>query len=148
VLRQVFVKVVRDTVQRVEARPGDRREVVVLVVQTDVVGEEVERSVVRVGLGKWDLVGGVRRVLLGLLENVVLGDEVACARMERSGEKAAHDQVAQCPSSCESNEREVESQLYNDVEKVDLGHWQGVNEHRSEGVEEDLECREEGLASD
>ena len=107
-LRQVFVEVVRDTIQRVEARPGDRREVVVLVVQTDVVGEEVERSVVRVGLGKWDLVGGVRRVLFWLLENVVFGDEVARARMERSGEEAAHDQVAQCPSSCEADKCEVE----------------------------------------
>ena len=31
---------------------------------------------------------------------------------------------------------------------MDLGHWQGVDEHRSEGVEEDLEGRKEGLASD
>lgn len=31
---------------------------------------------------------------------------------------------------------------------MDLGHWQGVDEHGSQGVEEDLEGREESLAGD
>ena len=107
-LWQVFVEIVRDAVQGVQARPGDGREVVVLVVQANVVGEEIQRSVVRVCFRERNLVGGIHSVFVGLLENVMFGDEVAGAGVERAGEEAAHDQVSQGPSSCESNECVIE----------------------------------------
>ena len=40
----------------------------------------------------------------------------------------------------------VESELDNDIEEVDLGHWELVNEHGSQSVEEDLEGGEEGFS--
>lgn len=66
----------------------------VLVVQPNIVGKEVERAVVREGLW-W------RRAILGcvlgrgssVVEDVVLGDEVACAGVERAGEEGGEDEV-------------------------------------------------------
>lgn len=120
----------------------------VLIVEANVVCEEVERSIVGVCLGQGDLIGGVGDVLIRLLENVVLGDEVACAGVQRASEEAAHDQVAQRPSSCAVHERIVEGELHDDVEEVNLGEGKIVDEHGAQGVEEDLEGGEKGLAGD
>jgi hypothetical protein len=145
---QLVVELVRDPVELGEPGPRDGREVVMLVVQTNVVGEKVKDAVVRVRLGDGDLVRGVRRVLLGLLEDVVLGDEVAGTGMQRPGKEAAQNQVGQCLSTGELHEGVVEGQLNNDVEQVDLGERQVVDEHGAQGVEEDLTGAEEGLAGD
>ena len=148
VYRQFIVKLVRNAVQLGKPCPRDCREVMVLVVQADVVCEVVENAVVRVRLWDGNLVGRVRGVLLWLLENVVLGDEVAGARVQRSGEEAAHNQVRQRLSSCKLYEGVVKGKLDDDVEEMDLGQRQVVDEHGSQGIEEDLACAEEGLAGD
>lgn len=145
---QLVVEFVRDAVQFGEPGPRDGGEVVVLVVQADVVREEVEDAVVRVRLGDGNLVRGVRCGLLGLLEDVVLGDEVAGAGVQRAGKEAAENQVGQCLAACEVHEGVVEGQLDNDVEQVDLGERQVVDEHGAQGVEQDLAGAEEGLAGD
>ena len=146
--RQIIVELVRDSVEGWKTRPGNGREVVVLVVQADVVREEVEGAIVRVRLGQRYLVRRVGGVLVRLLEDVVLGDKVACAGVQRPSEEAAQDQVTQRPTSSKLHESIVESELCDDIEEVNLGEGQVVDEHGSEGVEEDLEGAEEGLASD
>lgn len=145
---QLVVEFVRDAVQLGEPGPRDRREVVVLVVQADVVGEEVENAVVRVRLRDGDLVRRVRGVLLGLLEDIVLGDEVAGAGVQRAGQKAAQDQICQRFSSCKLDEGVVKGELDDNVEQVNLGERQVVDEHGPQGIEQDLACAEEGLAGD
>lgn len=148
VYRQLVVELVCDAVQSGQARPRDGGEVVVLVVQTDIIREEVEGAVVRVRLGERYLVRRVGGVLVRLLEDVVLGDEVAGAGVQRPREEAAQDQVTQRPPSNILYERVVEGELRHDVECVDLGERQAVDEHGAQGVEEDLEGGEEGLAGD
>ena len=145
---QLIVELVGDAVQLRQPGPRDRGEVVMLVVQTNVVCEVIENAVVGVGLWDGDFVGGVGCVLLGLLENVVLGDEVAGAGVQRAREEAAQDEVCQRFASCELDQGVVEGQLDNDVEQVDLGHRQVVDEHGPQGIEEDLAGGKEGLASD
>ncbi len=46
------------------------------------------------------------------------------------------------------DEEEVEKDLSYNVEEVDVGQWELVDHHGAEGVEEDLEGAEEGLAED
>jgi len=148
VYRQVVVELVRDAIERGQAGPRNRREVVVLVVQADIIREEVECAVVRVRLGQGDFVRGVGGVLVRLLEDVVLGDEVAGAGVQRAREEAAQDQVAERPSARKLHQCVVEGELHDDVEEVDLGERQLVHEHGAQGVEEDLEGGEKGLAGD
>lgn len=92
--------------QRVQLRPGDGREVVVLVVQTDVVGEDVQRAIVGVGFRGRQRVERVRLLLLVLLlvldglgtvlhvgEEIVLGNKVPGAGVQRAGEEGACNKV-------------------------------------------------------
>ena len=58
----LIVPLWRDLLDLREPRPGDIWEIVVLVVEADIVGEDVERAVVRVGL-----------LVIALFEGVVLG---------------------------------------------------------------------------
>lgn len=96
-----------------QSGPGDSREIVVLVVQAYVVGENIERAVVGIGLRRGQVRKGVGGFSLGsglglqvlqlgqglgaagfhVREEVVLGDEVACAGVQGSGEEGAGDQV-------------------------------------------------------
>lgn len=106
--RQRLVELARDAVQLGQLRPRDGGEIVVLVVQADVVGEDVEGSVVGVCLWRRQGVERVRRGgcrflrLFGLevgeglgaagfrvREEVVLRDEVACAGVQGAGEEGA-----------------------------------------------------------
>lgn len=75
--REWLVELARDLSQLMKSGPGNRREVMVLVVQTDVVGEEVENAIVRVCLHRGGAIrGGVPRRRGGLFKNV-LGHEVS-----------------------------------------------------------------------
>jgi hypothetical protein len=148
VRRQIVVELVRDLVQFGEARPRHSREVVVLVVQSNVVREEVEHAVVRVCLRDRDLVRCVQSVLVGLLEYVVLCDEVSGTRVQRACQEAAQDHVSDRLSTNEPYERVIEDELGDDVEQVNLGQRELVDEHGAEGVEEDLEGAEEGFSAD
>ena len=70
-----------ERVQARQAGPGHGGKVMVLVVVADVVSERVERAVIGPGL------------LVELVEEVVLGDEVAGAGVQRAGEEGREDEV-------------------------------------------------------
>ena len=143
---QVGVELARDVVQLVQARPGDGGEVVVLVVQADVVRQEVEGPVVRVGLGDGDAVGRVglrgrhRRV------HVVLGDEVARQRVQAAREERGEQEVQHRLEPQGAQDRGVEGELRGHVQGGDPRERHLVDGHGPQGVEEDLEGAEEGLA--
>lgn len=151
VVGQVLVKLLGNLVDLPKSGPGDGGEVVVLIVQANVVGQEVEGSVVRESLGDRDTVLGVARLLVlkrSTIENVVLGDEMAGYRVQGSCKETAQDEVSYCFSSPRLNQNIVEQELDSNVEGVDLGQRDLVDHHRSQSVEQDLECAEKGLAGD
>jgi len=148
VVWQIVIELMSDAVQLWEASPGNSREIMVLIVQADVVRQDVERAVVRVSL--WDryLICRVEGRGLGLFEDVVLSNEVACTGMQTSRQEGAENQVSHCFSTNKLGKNVVKDKLHHDVEEVDLGHWELVYEHRTQCVEENLESGEEGFASD
>lgn len=148
VVGEVGVELAGDVVELVEAGPGDGGEVVVLVVQADVVRQEVEGPVVRVGLGHGDAVGrvGLRRRHRRI--HVVLGDEVAGERVQAAGQERREHEVQQRLRAQRAQHHGVEGELGGDVEGRDPGEGHAVHGHGPQGVEEDLEGAEEGLAED
>lgn len=154
VARQITIELIRDLVKLPQPGPRDRREVVVLVVQTHVVGQDVQNTVVRERLWwrrQLSLLALLVRFLQGarvLCENVVLGDEVACYGVQGAGEEGAQDEVAERLAADVLHEEVVDGKLHEDVEGVDAGERQVVDHHWAECVEEDLEGREEGFAGD
>ena len=151
-VRQIGIELVGDLPQLGQARPGDGGEVVVLVVQADVVGEEVERAVVAERLGDGQVVGRVAGLRGHLLVDVVLGDEVAGGRVQGSGEEGREEQVEDRVEREEpgqlGGQDVVEAELDGHVERVDARQGDLVDHHGPQGVEEDLEGAEEGLAQD
>lgn len=145
---QVLVELAGDLAKGGEPGPRDGGEVVVLVVEADVVGEEVEGPVVGEGLWDGDAVGGV--LLLGGdgLVDVVLCDEVAGEGVEGAGEEGGDEEVEDGVGAPEGVEGVVEGELDGDVEVVQGRQGHGVDEGRADSVEEDLEGAEEGLAED
>lgn len=102
VVGQILVEFLGDFVDLPESGPRNSREVVVLIVQPNVVGQEIERSVVGEGLGDRDTLFGVARLLVlkrGTVKDVVLGDKVTSHRMQRSGQETAQDEVSNCFAS-------------------------------------------------
>lgn len=79
--RQRRVKFVRNGPQLRQPRPGHGGKIVVLVVVTDVVCEDIQRAVVAVRLGNGDVVVWVGRFGSDGSIDVVLGDEVAGSRV-------------------------------------------------------------------
>jgi len=120
----------------------------VLVMQTHVIREEVQRAVV--GEGFRDLGPGERVLGRGrlALEDVVLGDEVAGGGMQRAGEEGAEDQIVEGIRTAELDEHVVEEDLRADVDEMDAGEWDLVDADGSQRVEQDLEGAEKGLSED
>lgn len=119
-----------------------------LVVQAHVVGEDIQRAVVREGLWEQSIRPRILRAGGQFLEHVMLGDEVARARVQAARQETAQDQVVEGVGRGGFYEDEVEEDLGGDVEEVDRGERDGVHEDGSHGVEEDLEGAEEGFAQD
>lgn len=136
-----------------------------LVMKADVVSQNVEGPVIRVCLWRGERIHGTRglglrcrrlgfqfgerfgAVAFYFREEVVLCDEVSCTGVERAGEEGAHDEVVErLQRACCSDEDIVEAQLEHQVEEVDHGEWRAVDEHGTQGVEQDLEGAEEGLS--
>lgn len=92
-----------------------------------IVREDVQRAVI------------TECLLLHAVPEVVLGDEVARARVQAPGEEAAGDKVDERPRAEGRDERVVEDELDDDVENVPAGQTLAANECGAEGVEEDLE---------
>lgn len=120
----------------------------VLVVQAHVVREPVQRAVVRERLGQGRVRARVPRGVRLLAEDVVLGDEVARAGMERAREEGREDEVVERVRGAGPDQDVVERELSCDVEHVDGGEGHGVHEDGPDGVEENLEGAEEGLAKE
>lgn len=153
VLRQPLVELGRDLVQLGQPRPGDRREIVVFVVQSHIVRDPVERAVVAERLRDGDLVVRVAGFGRDLLVDVVLGDEVACRGVQAAGEEGAEQEVEEGVGGEEGvgqqeNNGVVEEELDGQVEPVYPGEGHAVDGHGAQGVEEDLEGAEEGFAED
>lgn len=143
---QVLVKLPGHVVDGGQAGPGHGGEVVVLVVQADVVREPVEGPVVGKGLGDGDAVVRVALRLGDRLVHVVLGDEVAGQRVEAAGEEGGEQEVGKGGGRGEADEGDVEGDLDEDVEVVHPGKGDAVDGHGADGVKEDLEGAEKGLA--
>lgn len=80
-----------------QSAPRDSWEVVVFIVESNVVGEEVQRTIVREGLRNGNTLLGVSCALAderSLVEDVVLGDEVSGAWVKRSCEETAQDEIS------------------------------------------------------
>lgn len=147
-LGQVLVELARDGVELGEPGPGHGGEVVVLVVEADVVGEEVQGPVVREGLGHGDLVRRLPLRRRHRLVHVVLGDEVARRRVQAPRQEGRQEQVEQGLLAQERDEHVVEAELHGDVGRRHPRERHRVDAHGAQGVEEDLEGAEEGLAQD
>ena len=76
----------------------------------------------------------------------MLGNKVACTRMQRAGKERAHDQVYKSSAASIAQENVIEGELGDDIEEVDSGQWQLVDHHWTERVEEDLKGAKKGLA--
>ena len=121
----------------------------VLVMQPHVVGEQIQRAVIRERL--WDRRVRLRKPLGSqgfAVEDVVLGDEVPGAGVQGAGEEGGQDQVDEGRGAAGGDEEVVEEELGGDVEQVQGGERQLVDEHGPQGVEEDLEGAEEGFAEE
>lgn len=63
-----------------------------LIVETNVVGEHVQSTVVGEGFGDRDALVGERGGRRGV-EDVMLGDKMACTGVQRASEEGGHDEV-------------------------------------------------------
>lgn len=146
---QILVELFRNLVDLPEPGPRNGGEIVVLVMQTDVVCEEVEGSVVRESLGYQDTLLGVTSLFAferGAIEDIVLGDEVTSNRVERSGKETAQDEVSHSLASPRLDQHVIKQKLNNNVQGVNPGEGNLVDHHGPQCVEQDLEGTEESLA--
>lgn len=119
-----------------------------LVVQSHIECEEVQSSIVTVRL--WNLsvcqwVSGSKRLLL---EDVMFGDEVSCARVQASSKERREDQVVQGIGGCGLDKRIIKCDLDCDVECVDRSEGDLIDHHWAESVEQDLESCEKSFPED
>lgn len=161
---QRFVELLRDLVQLWQAGPRDSREIMVFIVQANIVGKDVEGTIVRVRLRRRERVQGMfllRLILpssflflnrfsparLDVGEEVVFGDKVSCARVQGTRQERAQYEIVQwLRGTAELDDAVVEDKLGNEIQDMDRGERRAVDEHRADRIEEDLERAEEGFA--
>ncbi len=116
--------------------------------QADVVRQEVQGPVVRVGLGDRDPIRGIGlRGRHGRI-HVVLGDEVAGERVQAPGQEGGEHEVEHGLHAERAEDHGVEGELRRDVQGRYPGEGDAVHGHGAESVEEDLKGAEEGFAKD
>ena len=130
---KVVVKLGGNLSQLGQPAPWDVWEVVVLVVVSNVVAEDVQRPVV-----------AVRFRLAN--ENVVLGDEVGGYRVQRPGQEATGEQVDDWPEPEFVPYKKVERELDDKVQQRLVVKDLVPDGHRPTGVEQDLRGAEEQLS--
>lgn len=108
----------------------------VLVMVPDIVSEDVQWAIVAVCL------------LLEPVPKVVLGDEVASAGVQGAGKEGRGNEIDEGADAEGTDEHVVEHELDDDVEEVPFRQTLCADESGTEGVEEDLESREEHFAED
>lgn len=117
------------------------------VVVAYIVGEHVQRAVVAVGLGDRHAIVRVVGLRGDGLVDVVLGNEVACGRVQAAREEGREQQVEErLPGVGGFDEDRVEGELYGEVDEVHPGEGHLEDAHGPDGVEENLEGAEEGFA--
>jgi hypothetical protein len=131
---QDVVELGRERLERGQPRPQHAREVVVLVVVADVVRKHVQGPVVRV------------RLLREAVLQAVLRDEVPRERVERVREEGREHEVRERARALRLCHEAVEGELDDKVDAVPHLRRLRAHEARAEGVEEDLEGREDDLA--
>jgi hypothetical protein len=116
------------------------------IMQTNIISKEIQRAVIRVCL-RDESVG--ERILSSLrwVEDVVLSDKMASTGVKRTGKEGGEDQVVETMHRASLDKDEIEKDLDSNVDEMDLGKGNFVDEYRAEGVEEDLEGAEESLSS-
>lgn len=153
--------------QRVQLRPGDSGEIMVFVMQTNVVGEDVEGPVVGVCFGGCQrrfissvgvaigstipllflLLNRLRATLLNHGEKVMLRDKMACAGVQRTSQERAQEQIEQRlqRATAETGKRIVKRDLRSNVNEMDMRERRTVDKRRPDGVENQLKRAEECL---
>lgn len=126
--------------------PGDEGEVVVLGVVANIPGEEVEWAVVGVCLG--GRLGVARPVVLRRVEDVVLCHKVARRWVQGAGKEGGEEKVEEGIPAPVFDDEIVHEKLHEHVDQVHHGEVDVGDEHRAQGIEEDLEGGEERLAED
>ena len=89
-----------------------------LVVQSHIIGKHIQRPVIRKGLWNGHKIAGFFCALRLWVEHIVLGDKMACARMQRAGKEGARDEVYQGLTASKTQEKVIEEQLGDDIEEV------------------------------
>ena len=117
------------------------------IVQADVVAQDIQGAIVRIRLrGRSQTRCFLRPFVRWRGEDVVFGDEVGGAGVERSGEEARCEEVVYRVQAAGLVDGEVEEELGEDVQAVNGGEGEAVDEDGTDGVEEDLEGAEEGFS--
>lgn len=124
--RQVVVELGRHRLELVQPRPGDAGEVVVLIVESDVPQQKVQRAVVRVRL-------------LPLQEHVVLRNEVPRGRVQAPPQERRQQQVRNRLEPPEVEHRHVGHDVNREVTELPNPDRFRVNEHGANCIEEQLE---------
>ena len=96
--------------------------------ETHVVSEDIHGAVIAV------------RLLLEAVPEVVLGDEMACGWVERTGEETGREEVEQRAGAEELQKRAVEEKLCDGVGEVCACEGLSPDEGGADGVEKYLEC--------
>lgn len=143
---EVDVELSRQGVQRGKTGPGDGGEVVVFVVQADVIREQVKPAVVREGFRDRDERRGITGLDGGWVKDVVLGDEMSGAGVQRAREEGTRDEIGERVVAGVFDEENVEDELRGDVEEVESRERELIYHHWAERVKQDLKGAEEGFA--
>ena len=146
--------------QRIQLRPGDSGEIVVFVMQTDVVGEDVEGAVVRVCFGGCEgrrhrfisgvgiavlllflfLLNRLRASLLNHGEKVMLRDKMARAGVQRTSQQRAQEQIEQWlqRATAELSQRIIKHNLVGDINEMDMRKRRTIDKRRPNGIKNQL----------
>lgn len=144
VMRQIGVKLSGDAVKNWQLRPRHSGKVVMLVMQTHIIGQKIQRPVVRICFGYRN-----RRPFLEcprpLLENVVLGDKMACTGVQRASEKRAREKVCKGTCTNASDQKQIKEDLHSQIEDMQVGQGYPIDHHGANSIEQDLESAKERL---
>ena len=146
--RQIAIEFLCDVMEHGKTSPRYGREVMMLVMKTYIICEDVQWAIIRKCFRYWSQARGISCARRLFLEYVMFGDEMSRARVQRSCEERAHDEVCQRTRSNILDKHVVKSDLDNNVKCVQLGKREFVNHHWTQGIEENLESAKESFTKD
>ena len=146
--RQLCIEFLCDLVHGRQPAPRYGREIMMLVMQANVIRQQIQGTVIRIRLRQRCASRAARRCQLRAIKDIVFGYKMARTRVQGAGEEGGEDEVCESVGAEVADHEIVEQALGKDVEEVELRERELVDEHGTEGVEEDLEGAEEGFAED